>query len=336
MPLYPWQTADWQRISNEFYRLPNAWLLTGLSGIGKRAFAQSLMQTLLCSHLNEHHHACGVCSSCRFVQEGNHPDTRILKPDQLEEISKDSKTATKKLTQIKIEAVRELIHFSQLSTHQTSKNSLAQRVIIIQSGETLNTNAANALLKILEEPPVQTIFILTTAMPQRVLPTIKSRCRHFLLTPPTPEIALAWLQDQKIDNAEHEFYYNGSIPLFEIDPKLILCRENFITGLGNPTLSTMLLIAESADKQRLSLEVPTLWIIKWCHDLRLYKQTQTIRYHKTQHQNIERLSEKLDLNKLSELEDKITHIAYYGQHTLNVRLQLEALLTSYIQIFNHH
>ena len=245
------------------------------------------------------------------------------------------KQAQKKLAQIKIEAVRELIHFTQLSTHQSSKNSLAQRVVIIQSPETLNTNAANALLKILEEPPAQTIFILMTAMPQKLLPTIKSRCRHFSLTPPVVEMALTWLQTQKIDNVEREFYYNGNVPLFTIDSKLIAAREQFITGLANPTLSAMLSIAELADKQKIFLETPILWITKWCHDLRLYKQTQNIRYHTTQTSTIQRLSEKLNLNKLSELETQLTHIAHYGQHTLNVKLQLESLLISYIQIFNH-
>jgi DNA polymerase-3 subunit delta' len=335
LPLYPWQTADWQRISNEFYRLPNAWLLTGLAGIGKSAFAHALMQTLLCSHLDEQHRACGVCSSCRFVKDGNHPDTRILTPDQVEEVGKEAKTATKKLAQIKIEAVRELIQFTQLSTHQTSKNSLAQRVVIIQSAETLNTNAANALLKILEEPPAQTIFILMTAMPQKLLPTIKSRCRHFLLTPPAAETTLFWLKTQEIDNIEREFYYNGNVPLFTIDSKLIAAREQFITGLGNPTLSTMLSIADLADKQKIFLETPLLWVSKWCHDLRLYKQAKSIRYHTTQTSTIQHLCEKLNLNKLNELEAQLNHLAHYGQHTLNVKLQLEALLIAYIQIFNH-
>jgi DNA polymerase-3 subunit delta' len=87
--------------------------------------------------------------------------------------------------------VREVIEFAHLTAHRAGR-----RIIVVEPAENLNPAAANALLKILEEPPQDVLFLLVAQAAQRLLPTIRSRCRQFPLSAPSPAQALAWLQQQ--------------------------------------------------------------------------------------------------------------------------------------------
>ncbi len=101
---YPWQYADWQRLAAHFARLPNAWLFTGPSGIGKSEFATEVARALLCENLQPDQHACGQCQACHWFDAGNHPDYRHLTPqvEDEDEEGKEGKAARRKLPVIKI------------------------------------------------------------------------------------------------------------------------------------------------------------------------------------------------------------------------------------------
>ncbi|MGL6071926.1 DNA polymerase III subunit delta' [Craterilacuibacter sp.] len=325
--LYPWQLADWQRIGTELTRLPNAWLFTGMAGSGKLEFAEHLAQALLCDSPQSDHSACGQCESCRWFASGSHPDFRRLTPIvESEEEGKEGKP-TRKLALIKIEAVREIIEFLQLSSHRHG-----QRVVLVEPAESLNLASANALLKVLEEPPPDVIFLLVAHSPQRLLPTIKSRCRQYPLARPSHEVALAWLKSQGVARAEIELAHNGGAPLFNHDPALTAVRDQFVAALAAPMLTSMLNMAELVDKHKLPLSVPLDWLAKWLHDLAGLSLARRLRYYPEHADALSSLARRAKLPALMHCQSEVTRLVPFGQHTLNVRLQLEALLMDYLKV----
>ena len=326
--LFPWQEQDWQRLNAERARLPNAWLFIGPAGTGKLEFALHLAQSLLCEQLQADHQPCGQCEACRWFAHGTHPDFRRLSPQtDDEEEGKEAKPG-RKLPLIKIEAVREVIEFAHLTAHRAGR-----RIIVVEPAENLNPAAANALLKILEEPPQDVLFLLVAQAAQRLLPTIRSRCRQFPLSAPTPAQALAWLQQQGVENAETELAHHGGAPLFDHDPVLAKLRSQFIDGLGQPTFASILSLAELVDKQKLPLAIPLGWLMKWLHDLAGLSLAGIVRYHPDKQQVLQALVQRCDPVALMRCQDALQQLAPFGQHTLNTRLQLEALLMDYLKIF---
>lgn len=178
----PWQEATWQRLmrSMQAGRLPHALLLRGGAGIGKHVFARALAWRILCAETLGPY-ACGQCKSCVLVQSGNHPDLLHI---ELEVAGKP----------IKIEAIREVNQFARKTAQQGG-----QRVIIINPAEAMTINAANALLKSLEEPGDNTVFILVSARSANMLPTIRSRCQMVTFAQPEPALAKEWLSQHIAD-----------------------------------------------------------------------------------------------------------------------------------------
>ncbi len=179
---YPWQEALWRGLIARLQagRLPHALLLTGPAGLGKRHFADSFSRAMLCGSPLENGSACGHCRGCLLLEAGSHPDYLRVEPEE------EGKG-------IGIDKVRELASFQALKSQYGR-----QRVIQLQPADRLNINAANALLKTLEEPAGDTVLILTTDRPMALLPTIRSRCQQVIFRPisdPSAEV-LAWLQGQ--------------------------------------------------------------------------------------------------------------------------------------------
>jgi len=150
-------------------RLPHSLLFTGIDGIGKQTTAGALAMALNC--LNPVGvSGCGKCRSCQKVISGNHPDVITVRPDG---------------AFIKIDQVRNMCKQLRFAPVEGK-----WRVVIIQSAHRMNAEAANAILKVLEEPPDATVIILTANQTPDLLPTIVSRCRHIPFRPiPTEKIA---------------------------------------------------------------------------------------------------------------------------------------------------
>ncbi len=184
-PLIPfaWQQEYWNQLIGQHRsgRLPHALLLAGEEGIGKYHLARAMAAYLLCRQPAET--ACGECASCALFHAGTHPDLMEVMPES------EGK-------QIKIEQIRKL---------QTFANKTAQqggfRVVVLQPADAMNINAANALLKNLEEPGNNVLFILLSHRISAVMPTIKSRCQQFSLPIPDRELALHWLNNHLSSHA---------------------------------------------------------------------------------------------------------------------------------------
>ncbi len=180
---YPWQLEQWKIFVRqvEAARLPHALLLSGESETGKLEFARAAAAYVLCqkpSSLNFDRAAtgaCGRCSSCSLYSAGSHPDLLLLRP---EEPGK----------QLRIDAIRGLNEFSSMRAHQGG-----WKVVLMEPAEALNINAANALLKTLEEPGRDTLLILVSHRSDSLLATIRSRCQVINFARPAEELVAPWL-----------------------------------------------------------------------------------------------------------------------------------------------
>ena len=175
--IYPWQQEQWQYFANMMrtHTLPHAMMLCGPEGIGKHEFAKALTAAIICNDKTPDSFACGECKHCQLLNAGTFPDYVHVAPEE------DNKA-------ISVDAIRELISKLHLTRHFD-----AYKVALIECAEQMNTNAANALLKTLEEPPEKTLIILVTSQPLSLPATIRSRCQLVNFHPPTDKEATQWL-----------------------------------------------------------------------------------------------------------------------------------------------
>ena len=179
MTPYPWHTSLWRRICADVDhdRVPHALLLGGRAGFGKRRFASALASYLLCSDRRDTA-ACGECRSCLLFLAGSHPDYQLVTPPD------DGK-------QITVDGIRDCLDFTSLSSGISR-----HKVVLMVPSEAMNRNAANALLKTLEEPTAGTIFLLVSDQPSALLATIRSRCRRIALDQIDFTEAVTWVSSR--------------------------------------------------------------------------------------------------------------------------------------------
>ena len=167
----PWQELAWSRLRPDGPTRHHALLLRGPSGIGKQCLARALAAAWLCQSPNADASACGSCDSCDWLKAGNHPDFRRLTTaaalqaegqEAAEDGEGEAASEKRASLQITIEQVRGLATFMGLTTHRGGA-----RVLLIEPAEAMNAAAANALLKLLEEPPPGTRFLLVSHQPRR-------------------------------------------------------------------------------------------------------------------------------------------------------------------------
>ena len=220
--IYPWQINTWGQLLGLRAKLPQALLIHGPSGVGKLALAELFTQILLCEAPGELQAPCGRCEGCRWFLAGSHPDFRRLEPETLaqqrisaaveDEPAPAGAKPQKASSEIKIDQVRELDAFLNLRSHRGGR-----RVVLVHPAEAMNLNAANALLKGLEEPQADAHFILVSHRPARLLPTIRSRCVALPVALPRPEVAGPWLKEQRVADGEQWLAFAGGAPLRAVE-----------------------------------------------------------------------------------------------------------------------
>lgn len=213
----PWQLDSARAWLAQRERFAHAWLVHGLAGIGKVRFASAAAASLLCEAPREGL-ACGACPACTWVAAGNHPDLRRIRPDAValeeggEAAAEDEAApgAAKKAPSrdIRIDQIRALEPWFNTATHRGG-----WRVALLYPAQAMNVVSANALLKVLEEPPAHTVFLLVADAPDRLLPTLVSRCRRLPMPVPAPDQAQAWLREQGVDAPADWLAAAGGAPL---------------------------------------------------------------------------------------------------------------------------
>ncbi|MDO4434695.1 MAG: DNA polymerase III subunit delta' [Alysiella sp.] len=320
--IYIWQEKAWQQIGNHWAQMPHAWLFTGRENTGKTAFACHFAQALLCENPRDNHDACGVCPSCHLFEQGTHPDFYALTPEEPE-----TDVSARKLLQIKIDAVRAVL----APLWQTSVRG-GRRVVLVQPAESMNIQAANALLKILEEPPQAVVFLLVTHHKDRVLSTIKSRCRQFALPAPTQAQSLSYLTEQGTENAAALLAFHSGAPLFEGQPEHDVLRDKLLALLAEPRLLAILDYAAEFDKQKWALAVFLDWLDKWLIDVSLVAQNMSPLYYPHHAGAAKKMAEKTNPATLFSLSGSLNRLKPYGHHSLNVKMQIEYLLSEYLSV----
>lgn len=176
----PWLADATRRLdaARDADRLPAALLIHEARGLGAQQLAVHFAQLRLCAGNAP---ACGQCTHCRRVAQGEHPDFVLIGPDP-----------ESKLGQISVDQVRALARQLSLSSYEGRGT-----VVVLQPADALNRNAANALLKTLEEPRADAHLLLVTAAPSLLPATIRSRCQKLAVPAPDRETALAWLGEQQ-------------------------------------------------------------------------------------------------------------------------------------------
>lgn len=176
--ILPWLQSINQQLlaAYQSQRLPHAINFVGPQYLGKLQFARQFARRLLCTSPAEEF-ACGQCKSCLLCAAGTHPDWLNIEPEAVGKV-------------LKIDTIR----FLQSRFQQTAQQG-DKKIAIVGPAEQMNENAANALLKILEEPPADTYFILLTHHSSKLLPTIRSRCQRISFSIPAEQAILNWLGD---------------------------------------------------------------------------------------------------------------------------------------------
>lgn len=326
--IYPWQQNDWERLQELRKRPPHGLLFKGTKGIGKLDLAVSFAQSLLCEHPDEAGFACGQCPSCHWFEQGSHPDFRLLQPEALSLDGEETESGKKPSKQIFVDQIRGLADFCGMSAHQGGR-----RIVVIHPAEAMNTNAANALLKNLEEPPQGLLFILVSHKPQQLLPTILSRCLSFALPAPDAASASRWLSQQGVKNPAEALAASGFAPLQAVQLGEQLGseeREKLLRAVRQPASLDVFALAEALQKTEQVLVVQ--WLQQWCYDLSSMKLAGKLRYHLGEEAAIRKLVEPIEPLNLARLQKYLQSAKREAQHTLNPKLFMESLLFSYRQL----
>ncbi len=326
--LYPWQNNDWQRLQDLGKRPPQGLLFKGGKGIGKLDLAVNFSHALLCQKPQASGLACGTCPACHWLSQGSHPDFRLLQPDALSLEGEESESGKKPSKQITIEQIRGLADFLGMTAHQGGK-----RVVVIHPAEAMNHNAANALLKNLEEPTAGMLFILVTHKPQQLLPTILSRC--VLFVPSAPDVATAtnWLSGQGIKAPQQALAAAGFSPLLALQGEAqtgLEERAKLLNALRQPASLDVFAIAEMLQKTEQVLVVQ--WLQQWSFDLSAMKLAGRLRYHLGEEAAMQKLVVSIAPMNLVRLQKLLQTAKREARHTLNPKLFFESLLLAYRQL----
>jgi DNA polymerase-3 subunit delta' len=298
--------------------LAHAYLMVGAPHIGKMTLALDLARAINCQGKET---PCGQCQSCRRITKGNHTDVRTISLNS----NKDT-TNTKARIEISIDDIRELQHDASLPPFEGK-----YKVFIIDGAEYLSTEAANCLLKTIEEPPPQVIMLLLATEESRLLPTVVSRCQRLELKPlPISEIEKMLIESHGIDKAKAGLLARlshgclGWAITVSFDDSYLLQRNqrlNDMTSmLTNGWDDRFNYAARLANERQSAEEIIKLWL-GWWRDLMLTKcgcEQAVINID-----NINFFEKWAEVMSLSEIKDFIDYLQNaLNQITLNANLRL--------------
>ena len=346
--IYPWNTMIAERFMDKRSRLSHALLFAGPRGVGKTAMAAWLAQLLLCPQSNKGEGPCGNCHSCRIFAAGSHPDLHVLLPDAqakssqtllasyaLRYAGEDKGREGKESNSIRVDQIRALIA-NTYTRPQISPNKVA----ILSPAEVLNTNAANSLLKLLEEPPADSFLILVTETPGRIQATLRSRCSKINFFIPEENVSREWLESVGVKPVETDMLLamSGKAPLSAQEllnsdfpgqrKELHNNLENMLNGQGDP-------LACAAHWKSVGAERCLSWLEGWLADLAAIK-AQTPQKHLRNPDLLSRLQgieKRLHLSELLRFHARTSKSRASLGGSLDELLILEDLLINWKQTF---
>ncbi len=334
--IYPWQGTDWSRVARNPEQSHHGILLTGRSGIGKREFALKYCQYLLCDRSSPGPgEPCGHCRNCRLFIAGTHPDFHVL-TTQTEVANgrsmlisrysaryQDSGDRKAKPGQIiSIDQIRLLIH--RVVTHPHISEI---RVALILPADAMNINAANALLKLLEEPPSGAVFVLVTAEPERLPATIRSRCMGHAMMTPEQQTAMNWLErDLTRESSLIALKLASGGP---VDAKILAegglleIHKSFLEGLTGLLSGRVPALELASQFAKTDFDRILIWLQQFVIDLVKWRQAELKPDWIT---GFEKRFMTASIERLYRLYDRISHYRRISRDPLNQQLVIEDLL----------
>lgn len=311
--LYPWLLPAWQQLqhSREQGRLHHALLIHGPRGIGKRQLATAFAQALLCQRPQADGQACGQCRACHLFHADTHPDWLVLQPQESSKL-------------IRVDQIRQLRDFLA----QTAQLD-GRRVVMLQPAEAMNSNAANSLLKTLEEPNTDCFLLLLCERPAQLMPTVRSRCQLLPIHKPEPSVALAWLGTQGVAQPETALALAAGAPLqalrYSAADYLQQRRQSFqaFTRLLLGQLEPLKAAEQLAQAPTESL---LEWLLSWHQDLlRLKMVPDTVSLANADlASELQRLTTPYSAAHIAEQLKQSVALYGWRSSSLNWSLQLEA------------
>lgn len=318
--IYPWQLDDFNNLAQLKIRLPSALLFSGSTSTGTNHLAMKFIASILCNEPLSNWYQCGKCSSCTLINENIHPDLFYLNIDT------DDLGKTKNISVAK---VREAIDFISITP-----NTSSTKIVFIENADLLTTSSANALLKILEEPPQYVAFVLLSDNIETVLPTIRSRCHIFRTTKPSRDMSLQYLLALNMDDvADFWLAFYQNCPIFEVE----ITNEQlelFIATLSKPSIDNIFNLTQTFDGKSVSFNFILEFIYKWICDLTILANNSTPMYFYKYVDIMKPLLARLNKEKVFYLADHLNFLTKWQNHPLNYKLQIENLLFQYQMIFS--
>lgn len=329
-------------------RRPSAWLIHGASGTGKRQLASALLAAHVCEQPQATGEACGACPACLWLKQGQHPDVRVVGgqlpgiqiPDgdadgkSAKESAKDSSKVSDDQAggnqgDVGIDEVRAIASFVNIGSHRRGL-----RVAAFPRADRLSIPAANALLKTLEEPPADMLFILVTDRLKDLPATVISRCRKLLVASPSAAQAASWLSEQGVGDPQRVLAAAGGAPL----TALTLSQQP-----EHPlwTVADLLARPQAQDWSMAAaercLKLPMEQVIdslqRWVVDLMQVHAGAAPRFFPSQLKILNGLADNLVQDRLLEFADQLAQQRARAHHPLNARLRLETLFAGYRRCF---
>ncbi|MDR0587699.1 MAG: hypothetical protein LBG61_01800 [Burkholderiales bacterium] len=327
--LYPWQKTSLTR--QLALGVPQAILLHGTEGIGKRVYALNAARALLCESPDREGLACGRCSSCEHVASMTHPDLILI--DQYRYDAKKNEWLFK--DDISVEAIRDMIADMNVASHFGRG-----RVVVITPAEKMNRAGANALLKTLEEPQQGNVLLLVSHRWQQLPATVMSRCQKWVAPFPAKSDALAYLKSEGLSDAETLLARAGGAPLAAADSANAAWHELHSTWLSQllepQRLSPFAAGLDWAGKREEVKDQFAAWLnvlIGFVSDLARVNADVLPRFYPECNER---------MRQIAPLVEKASLFRYYGSllrqrrllgRALTPRLWVEALLMEYRALF---
>ena len=303
-------------------RLAHALLFQGPNGTGKKQCACELAKSLLCSQPDASGLACGHCDACNLVSAGTHPDLRQLKPTP-----PASSTSANPVLTIKIDALRDM--YRALS--ETSQFG-GYRVAVIEDADRMPTQAANSLLKTLEEPGSNTLLVLVSSHPHHLPVTIRSRCQSIRFQVPETRVALDWLAANGITQAQTALKLAHGAPLLARDYAEAHAGEReFLVKALNAGSSGEASIRYAQKLAQMPREYLLAWLFDWVGDLGrlLTIGSDAELVNEDQRKALEARARQADKVRVFGLQDQICELMKAEGIALNLQLLWENLLISW-------
>lgn len=253
-PPYPWLEPAWEALGDYLReaRLPDALLIHGPAGVGKRGLAEAFARRLLCQGGGDE--LCGQCVGCRLWEAGTHPHYQVVQPEEPGKA-------------IVVDAIRALTARFALKPQYAG-----WRLAVIDPADAMNISAANALLKTLEEPPERSLLILLSSAPGRLPATILSRCQRLPVHPPAKALALEWLAGRQGHAASADLWSAASgspLRALEMAEKGYPEWREKLYGLWSvqSQVGSVDPVLAAEDFSSLPLEYLLEWLMQWAMEL---------------------------------------------------------------------